>query len=374
MKILFITSGSHTTNDRNLNHFQRVYFLSRSMELTILARKGADFSVSAASGTQVIRSPWRGKAGLIAYATLLFLSSRARRYDIIVTEPSILGFLGFLGKLLGGCRWVVDVWDVPIRCTIAPGRIVSLRCRLTRRVFQMLYRWADLFIMSILPDFEMREFMIPRDRMLLLRNAIWLDVSQKATMCSPQENGFKLLCMRSVYTPQMGLDTLAETMLILRKQLPDITLTVIGSLPPHVESEVAPLRGIATVRFLDFVEHSELTRLIGEASVCIVPFHDVPDLAQTYPVKIIEYLAQGKPVVASNIAGISRLLHDGENGLLFKAGDPQDLVAKIALLYEDAELRTRLSENAARLDGDFDCRVKNRLIIEALERLAGKLT
>jgi glycosyltransferase involved in cell wall biosynthesis len=343
------------------------------MELTIFARTDADFSASAVAGTQIIRSPWPGKAGLILYATLLFLSGRARQYDIILTEPSVLGLLGFLGKCLGGCRWVVDVWDIPIRCIMVPGRIVTLRCRLTRRVFRVLYRWADLFIVSILPDFELREFMIPRERMLLLRNAIWLDVSQQATSSSPNGNDFNLLCMRSVYAPEMGLDTLAEAMLTLRKQLPGITLTVIGHIPPHFESQVKPLRGMATVRFRDFVEHDELIRLIGEASVCIVPFHDVPDLAQTYPVKIIEYLAQGKPVVASNIAGISQLLQDGENGLLFKAGDPQDLAAKISMLHEDRELCTRLAENAAKKISDFDCHAKNSMIIDALERLSGKI-
>ncbi|MGO9020338.1 MAG: glycosyltransferase [Syntrophobacteraceae bacterium] len=370
-RVLFITSASHTPSDRNLNHFQRVYFLSRSTDLTVFARKGADFSVSAAPGTRVIRSPWPRKAGQIAYAALLFLNGRARQYDIIVTEPSILGMLGFLGKLFGGCRWAVDVWDIPIRNILVPGWIISLRCRLMRGLFRALYRWADLFIVSILPDFELREFMIPPERMLLLKNAIWRDESRKIAKVVPKRENFSLLCMRSVYTPQMGLDTLVEAMLILWGKAPDISLTVIGRIPSHIEPQVAPLRGMSTVRFLDFVEHAELTRMIGEASVCVVPFHDVPDLAQTYPVKIIEYLAHGKPVVASNIAGINRMLSDGQNGLLFRAGDPLDLAAKILLLHRDPELRRRLAKNAGRLDDDFDCCVKNRLIVQALERLAG---
>jgi glycosyltransferase involved in cell wall biosynthesis len=370
--VLFITSGSHTPSDRNLNHFQRVYFLSRSTDLTILARKDADFSVSAAPGTHIIRSPWPGKAGLIAYAVLLFLSGRARQYDIIITEPSILGLLGFLGKHLGGCKWVVDVWDIPIRSILVPRWIVSFRCRLTRNIFRVLFRWADLFIVSILPDFELQEFMIPPGKMLLLKNAIWLDKSRGLAMPVPQNKEFSLLCMRSVYTPQMGLDTLAAAMLILREQAPGISLTVIGNIPPHVEPQVSQLRVMATVRFLGFVEHDELTRLIREASVCIVPFHDVPDLAQTYPIKVLEYLEQGKPVVASNIAGMSRLIRDGHNGLLYKADDPVDLANKINLLYENKEFRLTLARNASKLDDNFDCRVKNARIIEALQQLVVK--
>lgn len=340
------------------------------MDLTVFARKGADFSVSAAPGTQVIQSPWSGKAGQIAYAALLFLHGQARRYDIIITEPSTLGILGFLGKLLGGCRWVVDVWDIPIRSILVPGRIVSLRCSLTRKILRILYRWADLFIVSILPDFELREFMIPQERMLLLKNAIWFDVDRQTNVFSPKGKEFELFCMRSFYTPHMGLDTLAEAMLILRKHVPEISLTIIGSVRANIEHQVAPLRGMTTVRFLDFVEHSELTRLIGEASVCIVPFHDVPDLAQTYPIKVLEYMAQGKPVVASNIAGMSCLIKDGHNGLLYRADDPVDLANKIILLYENEQLRTNLGRNASKMDDDFDCRVKNARIIKVLQLIA----
>lgn len=371
-KVLFVTSGSHTSSDKNLNHFQRVYFLSRSIDLTVLARRDANFSISAAPGTQIVRSPWAGKIGLIFYATLLFLKGQARQYDIIVSEPSVLCMVGFLAKILGGCRWVVDVWDIPIRCHTTTMKMKSLRCWLTRKIFRVLFHWADLFIVSIIPDFELRSFKIRRDRMLRLKNAIWLEDSRGSGHSLVEEKAFMLLCMRSVYTKQMGLDTLTEAIALLKKRLPGFNLTIIGHIPQSLEYQVAQLRRMSEIRFLDFVEHSELKRLIDSASICVVPFHDVPDLAQTYPVKIVEYLAQGKPVVASNIAGIRELIRDGENGLLFKAGDAQDLAAKICLLHEDDELFVKIAENASKLVDDFDCRVKNSVIVETLKRLACK--
>jgi glycosyltransferase involved in cell wall biosynthesis len=84
---------------------------------------------------------------------------------------------------------------------------------------------------------------------------------------------------------------------------------------------------------------------------------------------VIEYLSLGKPVVASNITGIKQLIKDGENGLLFRAGDAVALAEKILALYKDEVLRSTLSRNAARNVEQFDCRVKNQSIFDSLQQL-----
>lgn len=64
---------------------------------------------------------------------------------------------------------------------------------------------------------------------------------------------------------------------------------------------------------------------------------------------------------------------DGKNGLRFRAGVLKDLATKIFLLHQSSELRTRLAENAPRLDNYFECRAENQIIVEALARLAGRV-
>ena len=105
------------------------------------------------------------------------------------------------------------------------------------------------------------------------------------------------------------------------------------------------------------------------ASACVIPFKDVPDLAQTYPVKVLEYLGVGAVILASDIAGIRSMIKHGQNGLLFSAGDYQDLADKICLLYKDKSLRQTLSKNARLLDGKYDCVKKNDFIIKNLRTL-----
>lgn len=368
LKILFITTVSHTNCSKNVDSYHRVYFLSRWANLTILAPKGSDFSSSARPGTRIINSPIKRKSGLILYSLFwLFVKCRRKEFDIIITEPSIVGICGFWGKLVLRAKWVVDIWDIPIRCH-SKSNLTKMRCRLERSIFRRLYRFANLFVVSILPDFELKEFGLPPSKMLLLKNGIWLEEARDMNLSSETvQNTFNILCMRSYYTGEMGLDTLSKAFLALNNEIDSLSLTIIGKIPKEVEPQVADLKDLDNVTFYEFVEHEKLMKMIQASSVCVIPFKDVVDLAQTYPLKVLEYLSMGKPVVASNIAGIKRMIDDGRNGLLFNAGDDQDLAEKIRQLYYNKELRNRLSANAPLLDSEFDCATKNKVILERLQ-------
>jgi glycosyltransferase involved in cell wall biosynthesis len=80
-------------------------------------------------------------------------------------------------------------------------------------------------------------------------------------------------------------------------------------------------------------------------------------------------MALGKPIVASGIAGMSRMIEDGKTGLLFRPGDPADLAEKLRLVCGDPALRRRLSENARQAVQGFDCNAKNEAIRNAMENL-----
>lgn len=66
------------------------------------------------------------------------------------------------------------------------------------------------------------------------------------------------------------------------------------------------------------------------------------------PMKLIEYLAAGKPVVAPDQANIRELVTDGENGLLFPPGDWKTMAAHVRTLAGDRALLERLGKNARR--------------------------
>jgi glycosyltransferase involved in cell wall biosynthesis len=370
IRVLFICSATPKASDRNMNYFQRAHFLSRWTDLTILARKGADYFCATGDNATIISPAWSGKRGQVARALFESLNPwGGQRYDIVITEPSILGVCGYFVSLLTGSKWVVDIWDIPIRSDKGGKTLVKIRSSLVRRLMRFLYRRAHSFIISIVPDQELDYFRIPETKKLLLMNAIWLEDRQQEEHQAGNRTQFNIFCMRSVYYPDMGLDTLCQAFLRLKDEIPGATLTIVGRIPASVSQQVRGLKEMKGIQFFDFVEHSVLMEKIRAASVCVVPFKDVPDLSQTYPIKVMEYLSLGKPVVASNITGIKKLIKDGENGLLFRAGDAEALAGKILALHKDEALRSALSRNAARNVEQFDCLVKNQSIFKTLQHL-----
>jgi glycosyltransferase involved in cell wall biosynthesis len=76
------------------------------------------------------------------------------------------------------------------------------------------------------------------------------------------------------------------------------------------------------VKYLNYYEPIEEIWAVSD-------FFLIPSLSEGTPLVLVEYLALGKPIVASDISGNADLIREGWNGYLFKSGDPDDLAGKI---------------------------------------------
>jgi glycosyltransferase involved in cell wall biosynthesis len=83
---------------------------------------------------------------------------------------------------------------------------------------------------------------------------------------------------------------------------------------------------------------------IAAADVCVACFKDTEVSRCKSPLKIVEYLASGKPIVASNVGEIRKMV--GGAGLLVEPGNFNSLAQGIIRLLADKELRNSLSLRA----------------------------
>ena len=96
------------------------------------------------------------------------------------------------------------------------------------------------------------------------------------------------------------------------------------------------------------VPHHEVPALISEADICIAPLglNDRNVTQGACPIKVLEYMASSRPLIASNIPIVRELLREDIDALLFSPNDPDDLARQVLVLLNDYELSKRLADSA----------------------------
>jgi glycosyltransferase involved in cell wall biosynthesis len=128
---------------------------------------------------------------------------------------------------------------------------------------------------------------------------------------------------------------------------PDLHLLLIGDGPalPALKS-LAERLGIAPrVTFAGLVDRGQLIRHLAAFDIALQP----RAVGYASPLKLFEYMAAGKAIVAPNQANIREILVDGESGLLFDCGDGVAFGQAVLDLARDTPLRERLGAGARRI-------------------------
>ena len=96
------------------------------------------------------------------------------------------------------------------------------------------------------------------------------------------------------------------------------------------------------VRLLGVIPRTELLARLRRASVVVVP-----SFMESCPYSLIEAMALGKPIVASNVPGVTDMVSDGVSALLVPPGDPHALAGALQRILSDETLAHRLGAAAA---------------------------
>ena len=97
------------------------------------------------------------------------------------------------------------------------------------------------------------------------------------------------------------------------------------------------------------IPHHEILALIADSDICVAPLglNDRNVTQGACPIKILEYMAAGRPLLASNMPIVRELVREDVDALLFSPNDPDDLARQVLTLLNDFELSKRLAESAS---------------------------
>ena len=148
--------------------------------------------------------------------------------------------------------------------------------------------------------------------------------------------------------PWKGVDAIIEAVLAL----PDTRAIIVGGHDKEpdlvrVKAFAEQLNVASRIEFTGLIPPADVAARLADADVLVLPNpKSVISNAFTSPLKLFEYMASGRPIVASDLPAIREVLRDNENALLVEPGDPQALVAGIQRLINDEALGERLAARA----------------------------
>ncbi len=152
------------------------------------------------------------------------------------------------------------------------------------------------------------------------------------------------------FYPWHDLDLLLKSFALVLQRHPDAKLVLVGDgqTRPSVEQIVQKNGLRQAVILTGAIAHTSMPEMLSIADVAVVPSTPVPAShgGTGTPLKLFEYMAAGKAIVATALNHAAQVIQNGHNGLLVEAGDVNRFAEAIMTLLNDPAERVRLGQNA----------------------------
>ena len=233
----------------------------------------------------------------------------------------------------------------------------SLRYKLTRALETWAVKQADAVTViceGLRSDLAARG--IPPGKITVIPNAVDID---KFSVGGKPDAGLKMklglgtsrvLGFIGSFYAYEGLDQLIAALPLIIRQIPDVKVLLVGGGPQDtaLKQQVMALDLKDRVVFTGRVPHGEVNRYYDLVDVLVYPRHPMRLTDLVTPLKPLEAMAQGRLMVASDVGGHKELIQDGQTGVLFRAGQVDDLAAKVVALLQDESGWDRMKQNGRR--------------------------
>lgn len=196
---------------------------------------------------------------------------------------------------------------------------------------------------------------ISRNKIATVHNAVDLAEFTVSTTSNRAQN---LLLFVGRIDPSKGLHCLLRSLRLLSDS---VKLVIAGPLSwdssynSRILSSIKEVNRMSShaITYLGPQNHNQLFDLYRKATMLVLP-----SISETFGIVLLEAMASGTPVVASNAGGIPEIIKDRVNGLLFRSGDFSDLARRVHTLLNDDNLRMRLGLEGRRFveeNFSYDC-------------------
>ena len=155
-----------------------------------------------------------------------------------------------------------------------------------------------------------------------------------------------------------GVPILIEAFAKITNRFPELKLVLVGnnSNKAAIKETLDAIKRLSLtdkVIFTGLVDRNMMPVILCNAEILVVSKPDNEQNAGNFPIKIGEYLATGKPLVATNVGEIPKFLKDGENAFLAIPGSSESFAQKMEEALSNHDKAFAIGQNGKKIAKDF---------------------
>jgi glycosyltransferase involved in cell wall biosynthesis len=290
---------------------------------------------------RVDRIPLLGHS--ISFGIKCFRDLSRIRPDIVISRS----FCGSLSAVSAGFPIVYEfhqpISDFGIRQAI-----------LFRQLIRNKFFLGLVVVTKALKDWYIKHFQIPQEKVLVAADGADLplsscDLPKDINLLNVSQTGHNVAYVGALYEGK-GM----EIVLPLAHRCPDVNFHVVGGRLKDIEHWKAKASGLKNIFFHGFYPHVQVFSIMKKMDVLLAPnlnsvkgYGGTKDIGKwTSPLKLFEYMAAKKPILASNIEVLREVLVHEKNSILCDPNDNEAWRSGLRRLLSDRELADRLTNRA----------------------------
>lgn len=238
--------------------------------------------------------------------------------------------------------------------------------RYMRRVLRQWFRRLDGKIAVSRPAMEFISKYFPGDYDIIPNGIDAAHFSAPASPIEKYKDGKVNILFVGRMEKRKGLRYLLSAYARLKWETPQVRLIVVG--PGRLDPESERLLGerpVADIEFVGGIPYGELPRYYQTADIFCAPATGM----ESFGIVLLEAMASGTAIVASNIPGYASVLPEGSAGALVPPKDEAALAAALEMLVRDEDLRKAMGAQGREMAQDYDWDKVSQRVLALYERV-----
>lgn len=200
---------------------------------------------------------------------------------------------------------------------------------------------------------------LPKDKLVVAHNGVELERFQDAPSKNECRKNLGLPLKKKIvcYSGNIYEGRGVEELIDVTKRMHDVLFLIVGGLDEEVERyrKIAESKSVSNLKLVGFVPHKDVPEYLKSSDVLVMPYTSSMTIkggakAQefTSPIKLFEYMAAARPIVATSIPSVREVLEDGVNSVLIEPNSAEAIYKGLEKVLSNDNLAQKIAARAGK--------------------------